>query len=113
MTEIMTGEATQAQIGAYLVSLQFQPVPSHVLISSAKALRGLAKSNEQQTRKFLTTQLVPTNKRVFFWILSVLEETLGTLSMPPQLLPSYWLLVEFLVRSTATDHLRVSVEVQT
>ncbi len=43
MTEIMTGAATPAQIGAYLVALQINPPPAHVLISSAKVLRSLAK----------------------------------------------------------------------
>lgn len=43
MHEIMTGKATAAQIGAYLVSLQIQPIPAQVLISSASALRALSR----------------------------------------------------------------------
>eukprot|EP01127_Copromyxa_protea_P003593 TRINITY_DN13395_c0_g1_i1.p1 TRINITY_DN13395_c0_g1~~TRINITY_DN13395_c0_g1_i1.p1 ORF type:complete len:340 (+),score=53.27 TRINITY_DN13395_c0_g1_i1:84-1022(+) len=39
----MTGQATPAQIGAYLVALQSHTLPAHVLISSASALRGLAR----------------------------------------------------------------------
>lgn len=43
MNEILTGQATPAQIGAYLVALQFEPVPPSILVASANTLRSFAK----------------------------------------------------------------------
>eukprot|EP01126_Amoeba_proteus_P035160 TRINITY_DN3535_c0_g1_i9.p1 TRINITY_DN3535_c0_g1~~TRINITY_DN3535_c0_g1_i9.p1 ORF type:complete len:233 (+),score=35.80 TRINITY_DN3535_c0_g1_i9:304-1002(+) len=42
MEEIMSGKATPAQVGGFLIALSMQEIPPHVLVSCAKVLRNLA-----------------------------------------------------------------------